>query len=743
MITYRLLIVLIQILLVFGQESAALLNGPKEEAHEKSVIEFYLSTHSNVSNADTKKYTLQKFEDNLVLIFEQLYKYNASVFPIGDEVKNSNSITIRLNYVENVCLHIFRCMDYLYISSIPKNTILFKMYKSHSNFCSSIQKFFIYKTRITMINNEEINVNCGYYSLWYFYENVISFKRPTNEENSIMYKTDRKYQDIAKDFILYEYELMNDINWTSKFNIESAKYNILNRVSPIIISLNNTLKLQKFSDLHKIGDHKNEYQNLHKTLDKYNNEYLSELNSKHCTPAPGYTLEDLNRTKPDVMTSNLLLYTFQTLEKHFINFVRQSNTTKGKVNIEHIKTNIFSEFNRLCEHVPEILLYLYEYNKNDSTNANLFSLYLSCCGIDMDFIYFRCPGKGEDNESKILYNEKCVIKSIIDKLLWNSYVRTNDISHVEYLANQANNTNCSVLNYNYIKNISTTLVDFYKKVYNEVIVWTTHNWISGKHLLTASHSESNIDYLKYVKIDIENTDFTLLEVYYYFLPLNSNIDTVFTFHNLVLNHLHEIMNVYIYRHAIMILIFFKKPIENKKKQKIIRKLKNSLEWYENGRFLNYQYLPNLPVKYQPPQQILNIVKYIKNLNEKDDSKTTTSNIYNQIPKLIHDEITDDIVQLLNTKAESTYYNNLGKLLNENCVKAVYFIYILFSIIQKSTKTINLNPDHFNYKNEAPLCQGLTDIFLPVGWLNNRKSSTSVSLNSSIVDPYFTVNVLQP
>ncbi|VVC35227.1 Hypothetical protein CINCED_3A009451, partial [Cinara cedri] len=335
------------------------------------------------------------------------------------------------------------------------------MYKSHSLLCGTIQRFFTEHCEQSKFTDEEITISCNIQKLHVFLSKIIYFEKITEEE-SLQYQENTVYQSNATKFVLSEYELMSDIDWTSTFSIASATYDIFNQ-TPSQDVLNKTIVRQQL--LVQYDTIK-----LEKVLKKYSILYTIDISKTECAPVP---ITDQHETY--IVVGHLIIYTLQRLEQHLTFILKNSNTTISKLNKDQIDQNVLSPFKKLCDYVPEILLYLFEHDPNCLIDTTLFSLYLSLCGNNMDFIDFRCPAEYEGElENKPLYQYKCTTEAIRDKLLWNFYSRTGALlKEDEYTTNSIINTDCSELNYKYIKDISTTLTDFYNKKNTEIIIWTT------------------------------------------------------------------------------------------------------------------------------------------------------------------------------------------------------------------------------------------------------------------------------
>ncbi|VVC39063.1 Hypothetical protein CINCED_3A008185, partial [Cinara cedri] len=262
--------------------------------------------------------------------------------------------------------------------------------------------------------------------------------------------------------MLSEYELMSDIDWTSTFSTVSATYDIFYQ-TPSQDVLNKPIVRQQILVQYDTIE-------LENVLERYSITYTNDIITFKCAPVP---ISDQHETYIGV--GHLIIYTLQRLEEHLTFILKNSNKTISQLNKDQIDQNVLSPFKKLCDYVPEILLYLFEHDPNSSIHKTLFSLYLSLCGNNMDFIDFRCPAKYEGElENKPSYQYKCITDAIRDKLLWNFYSRTGTIlKEDEYTTNSNINTDCSELNYKYIKEISTTLTDFYNKKDTEIIIWTT------------------------------------------------------------------------------------------------------------------------------------------------------------------------------------------------------------------------------------------------------------------------------
>lgn len=145
-------------------------------------------------------------------------------------------------------------------------------------------------------------------------------------------------------------------------------------------------------------------------------------------------------------------------------------------------------------------------------------------------------------------------------------------------ANKLINDMCVISYRKYINDDYKIVIEYYGELY--VNIWTTFDWLSGKHFLTNQHNNNNeINKLKETKIKVKIVTMTLSKAYYLILPLNSNLNTLFNFHNIILFYLEEEFNNYVNMQAMIIMMYLKymqTPIENT----IIHRLGKSLKWYK-------------------------------------------------------------------------------------------------------------------------------------------------------------------
>ncbi|VVC46451.1 Hypothetical protein CINCED_3A021146 [Cinara cedri] len=436
--------------------------------HEKYVEKFYNINFISKHSYEVRDYsTITAFEDSLSLILDQFSKYYLSVFPTETKVNdlckrletnpsNEYDLRIRKDYVVNICLHIVRCIDYLYVSGLYRNKKLFNLYKSHSLLCRTIQQFFTEHCKQSKVTDDEMTISCNVKKLHIVLREIIYFEQITEEE-SLKYQENTVYQSNATKFVKLEFELMSDIDWTETFFNDSAQYNIFKQTPTQNVE---RLNHQTLCDTI----------NLEKSFKKHSQKYSKDIKTNKCAPL---LLTKFRSTYDEV--KNLILYSLQRLEEYFTFMLQSSNNTMYQLNEDQINQNVLSPFKKLCGDVPEILLYIHDHQTNDPIELTLFNLFLSLCGNHMDFIDLRCPAKHESVfNSVLLYQEKCIREAIRVKLLWNFYVRNDKILEVDqFTTNSTINNDCSELNYKYIKDISTSITEFYTKKGNEVIIWTT------------------------------------------------------------------------------------------------------------------------------------------------------------------------------------------------------------------------------------------------------------------------------
>ncbi|VVC46452.1 Hypothetical protein CINCED_3A014044, partial [Cinara cedri] len=393
----------------------------KQKDHENIVKTFYDMNLVSKHSYEIRDYsTIKAFEDSICLILDQFSKYYLSVLPTETKVNDlckgleTNSsrvyeLRIRKDYVENICLHIVRSIDYLYVSGLYRDKKLFNMYKSHSLLCRTIQQFFREHCKQSKVTDDEITISCNVEKLHIVLREIIYFEQITEEE-SLKYQKNTVYHSNATKFVLSEYELMSDIDWTETFSNDSARYDIFKQTPTQKVE---RLNRQTICDT----------MNLEKSFKKHSLKYSKDIETNKCAPL---NLTKFRTTSDEL--KNLLIYSLQRLEEYFIFMLQSSNKTMYQLNKDQIDQIVFSPFKKLCGDVPEVLLYIHEHQTNDPIDLTLFNLFLSLCGNNMDFIDLRCPAKhGSEFDSILLYQDKCIREAIRVKLLWNFYVRNDKI----------------------------------------------------------------------------------------------------------------------------------------------------------------------------------------------------------------------------------------------------------------------------------------------------------------------------
>lgn len=139
-----------------------------------------------------------------------------------------------------------------------------------------------------------------------------------------------------------------------------------------------------------------------------------------------------------------------------------------------------------------------------------------------------------------------------------------------------------------IKVLSTTIIGPSIYVRRHVCL------VERKNTFSPKNTTSNVDMENLKETEINVNHLTLLEAYYLILPMNSNVVMLFNFRNMILFHLDRQLNVYIYRHAMTIILYMKYIVE----KHAWSGLSESLSWYTNLNEPFYKYL-SIPIDHQP------------------------------------------------------------------------------------------------------------------------------------------------
>ncbi|VVC27493.1 Hypothetical protein CINCED_3A002848 [Cinara cedri] len=636
---------------------------------------------------------LETFQHILNRIVQLLYNSYTSIFAdiilisfvLSRNENDNHRVQFKTEYLDIVCSYIPRILDYLYISHIPKNIEYFYLNKFHCTLCYRMLNFV--KKNCTATDSGYMI--CTTRKVQEIYSNILSY---LNRDD---FPKESNYHEIDKMFIKSAYEHISKIDRTLIIDYAHVEFNIFKDVNKrfhnAIIQTADPKAISEIDD-QLLKDIVNNFLRI-------NTEYINELMLNTCDLVLDLSEEDVKDLSTPTVVSKLLLYTFRRLEKQFKDKVDEFQAKYGKnvltrVNEKRINNDVLHVFKGLCDYTPKILLYLAERRVNI---GSLSSLYLSFCGNLMDFIDSRCPRVFSNGNVEKNYTVRCVTESIKDKLMWNLYTITKIISKRD----QYTSVLCTNVHNKYIENIHAALIDFR---YQEIGLWPMYNWLSGKYFFTEDYDNSSFNQIKENIIYINGIPFTLSEIYYQFLPLNTKLETVFAFHNIILDNLDAIMNTYVYRYAFTIVLYLKHMNNKVDKQRLLI-LDGSTIWYETGKSKLYKYLRDLPVPYKSPENIGNMVSNIKCISDTiTNGYSATQSIQENIPPKILKETREWAEPQLVGKTGTDYLNRLNEILIDNCLNAMEIASIFVNIAVKSDVIkINVFSEQFSFTTDELFC----------------------------------------
>ncbi|VVC25728.1 Hypothetical protein CINCED_3A010751 [Cinara cedri] len=753
MLCYKLLVCL-KIFVIINGLQIPFFFKPKEDDFKKQLVEAVyrydqqiqppagkncknLSLDNGYQNGFLSQEIFERFENDLFLILKQIYSYYVAKLPdkksiiraITKESSEKFKITIFSEFELTICSLIPRCLDFILICA-PKSSLILAIGKCHRLLCHTLPAL------VAQICTPD-EINSQIYSCSIKRINILR-KQIERIENLKPVYLQENYQDFkAVEFIINAHRCIINIDKTEIIKNNIQMYNNKPPINEFIFeTVNHDYTNIKFNlaELHNRDEKKNE---LIEQFEFLNSNYVTSQIQNKCDSSN--MLLNINQIKLPIsmMINKLLLYAIKSLDKLFklktFQFLRELNLTSDSyIDYDFIVVWMSGIFDGICKYIPLTLLYLTE---NGIFDTELFSLYLMFCDDIIDFVCIRCPGTRNYTRGIVQHSVNCIIESIKDKLLWNFYTVTNTISETENIINDT----CVVLALSYVRKAYEILTEYYDGL--SVDVWTTFDWLSGKYFLTKEYySNAEIDELKETEIKVNNVTMTLSEAYYLVLPLNSNVITVLTFHNIILFYLDRQFNFYVYRHAKTIVLYFE--FINTVKKSTLDRLKGSLSWYKTIKVPFYKYL-SLPVKHEPRVDIINIITAV----EKLDNYSEVVKIKMTIPGDINGEIISWTDNVLKDANNIGYVNGLNQLIMSNCSDAMHFFNTFMSIVQtslSSDKVIdndtsdnsnNGNNDNLNDVYQKLCSESVNEIFFeklntPVRMLNffkrrlsNRDQST--------------------
>lgn len=625
-----------------------------------------------------------RLENNLRVVLEQMscdfnIKSPTSIFM--EQKQTSEQVyqpLILSNNMTAFCLKIPRCLEFLFVRT-HNHANVYWLYKMHRMICQTLPK--LYTDKIVIDDSNYIGTLDLYKE----------FKKIQQACSQTFWSSREVYNETSEIFI---FTLYNDIgvidlipfilkNNTQVDNIFEIEDQIFQKIK--LMSKQNT----NYDDVPLLVD----------SLTIINNEYLGIIEST-CGESIELTENDVvNISKPWVI-NKMLLYTFKRIEEHF-KFIQleyfqemcenvQSDPDQYPEIILKIVTEIL--FDKMCEHVPLILLYLAENNFNDT--HQLFSFYFMFCGDYKDFLLTHCSVVKNDISSFL----DCSIKSLKNVLYWNANTILNTVEKIDKCVDH---DKCRSLNLKYIQDIYNALSN--TKQY--VDIWPTFNWLSGKYIFEDESECMEMHLLRDTSITVNEKSMTLAEIYYIILPWNLNMKTIFTFHNIVMQEALRNMNTFVYLQAKIIILYFEhmKLSNTKVDDEVFMRIRKTLTWYSYVKEL-FSVKPYLPIAYNGQKEIDSTVLQVQNL--KDTAGTV--NIKQYIPEYID----DTIMHLLNNihKIPISHVKCvpfLDELALHNCNSAMTYMTAIIAVEEKS---MGRNVNDLNISLKVFCGQFVTDVF---------------------------------
>lgn len=630
---------------------------------------------------NTIKYTdIQYLENNMFVILKKMYNYyrnelsNQQTAVIGNRsLEEIFTNLFKSEYVETICTHIPRCIDFIYICS-PSFLNISEILKLHAILCYSREAYLLgLRTRnetpdiflYSSTNNENIYLD----SL----SSRFLEKEPTSEE----IKSHTPNDDMK--FISDIFNIINEINTK-----DLLKTKIKNKDPEIKFSMLNNVtvaEIQKLClDLKKIIDEQG------KTLFKTNN-FNAETDSDHnCSLA----------------INKILLTVIQGIEVQFQKSLLGND--KGQtISMDQNALKNFLQLNMLdkfCKLIPAILYYLIFTNNNVSY---LFNLYLKMCDDWINFLSIRC--RCDKNNEDMLYNFNCVKQSVNDKLLINNYNITGEIEFDNDFTNDVSQMESLE---SIILSIHNELDNFY--VYKEIFIWTSYDWLSGKHIFTETQNSKYLNEIKEHKIEMTgyNEKVPLIELYNQLIPWNLNVKELIQFKFSIDQFFIDRLSEIFWRQAIIILYYFEYINVEHDNNEVYYRLKNSFRWYKAGTPVLLRIMSLTSNDMYFSNDIKLFIDTIENINDNGIDQTfigLKNTAKNREKKVL------DMHDLLNN-IKTDFPTNLNRIFLNNCYDALNVINTYISIINKSSKQISNNSNAFDFlKSELCTEDELDNVFM--------------------------------
>lgn len=619
--------------------------------------------------------TFDLFEKELALTIKQVYSNLLNRLPNVDAIIPTETeepteilydILILSTTDSSICTLLPQCMDFIYVYS-PKNSFVFAIEKWHRLICHTL----------TNLVKQSCTPNETYFNLYFCNIHVIRTLHEQIKSIDTINTNHPETYDTDFDLLNFVHTVISCI-----VNIDKTKLIMNSKVPYNEYVFQPVIKYDyDYHDI-QIDNAISIYTNTNKTtieerLNFINNQFNYSTELQICVAPKELLIFQRMENSTNEMVSKILLHSLigigNLMRLNLIDFIENAYGKKKIILYYDFNQLMTSTFNKICERIPLIYLYLRENSIND---ANLLSYYLSFCDDIIDFVISRCPNTYKTISGPTYHTVNCIIETMKDKIMFN-FRSTNTLLEDN---EPPNAIKCFDIYAQYITEIYDILFNYNTPVH----VWPTFVWLSGKYFLTIGYANIAINHLKQSEILVNNVLMTLSETYYLILPLRSNVNTLLIFHNLIFLHLDRLFGIYVCRHAMTIIRYLDEGYYTSKYK--LQPLTKSLNWYIKVQKLFYEYL-SVPVKRNPPSYIQNLVLKITNIKHNDSRK-----IEELIPKEMHKEIKN---WAYNTLVENRL-EGLNDMALINCYDAMDF-FLYFTLIVKQSLSL-YNPIEIFYTN---------------------------------------------
>lgn len=657
---------------------------------------------------------IQILEYNLITILKKMYNHYDEHLPNQSIVLENRNFEQNIydifesDYVETICSHFPRCLDFFYICS-AQHINANKLFELHADVCLS-RRTFLEENQPFDVTHEEANN----WSETTENIHVVALYKHFSTEPFMNIKTDS--QELDRMFVKNIFEI---VNYTDK------KYMIPSSYWESKTITNNIYSLKGLQIFPPVDNDETLNRGLMEIVEQHLRTFTegSELPLSYDYPYTDDTLV--------FRLSELTLNVFQGFENLFLNGISDGPTSyEGVYNIPDAdgSTNVgiddkamkemlsIDMLSRICEHVP---LALYHFSVNHAIHPVLFSMYLTLCSDWTDFLNDRCRCYKSATGVK-LYDLQCVRQSVNEKLTLNKYMARRTIVNAydvhgslrktivdDRCDDQRSFPDMKTLEL-IMENIHGKLNDYY--AHKNVYVWPTFDWLSAKHLFTDHYSPDDMYGIREQKVELDDGSVSMLEMFSQLLPWNLNLETIVGFKTLTEKYVFYNVFKYIWRQAKIIQFYFDHQKVEHIPHEVFQRLKKSTAWYKTGTPKLYTYFSVMKKQnpYEPPAVVVRLVNAIENVEK--ESTGNMSDLINQMDtKYSMSWIVLDNLLKGNFEMTNNLAKRLSKIYVENCFNALQFINTLISFINKS-KLENTNINGYNVQTICNV-DGLHDVFV--------------------------------